>query len=129
MGDIDHDGDLDLVMGVLDGSPVVLENMSSQGNSLIVELVGVGGNREAIGATAVGRTETGSQIRWVGSQAGFLSSSDCRLHFGLGSHEQLDALEITWPDGSGLVTGPLAAGQLHRIDQGAGQVQSEAWGQ
>ena len=125
VGDLDHDGDLDMVMGVLDGSPVVLENTGRGGNSLMVELVGEGGNREAIGATVEGQVGSKIQKRWVGSQAGFLSSSDPRLHFGLGEGQQLDQLRILWPNGSRLDVGPLQAGQIHRIDQATGQVQSE----
>lgn len=129
VGDLDHDGDLDLVMGVLDGAPVVLENLGRGGNSLLVELVGQGGNREAIGAIVEGLLGEQIQKRWVGSQTGFLSSSDNRLHFGLGEAQQLDGLRIVWPDGSRLEVEALSAGRTYRIDQASGEVQSGAWGQ
>ncbi len=118
-GDIDEDGDLDILISVQDGPPVLLMNQldGEGGNSLLVELVGSAGNREAIGARLVGKVGGRTLTRTVGRGAGYLSSSDCRAHFGLGKSGKLDSLDIRWPSGGKSLLKDLKAGYLYRVDE------------
>ncbi len=115
VGDVDADGDLDLLLGNLDDRPTLLVNEGPQGNWIEVELVGAGGNREAVGARLIARAGGKSQLRLAGTSSGFLSSSDLRAHFGLGSLQRVDELEVTWPDGSTELFRDLPAGKCARI--------------
>lgn len=99
-GDLDNDGDIDVVINVLDGPPAVLRNDRTNTNGwLIVKCVGTKSNRSAIGArvsiTAGGRTQIGE----VMSGGSYYSHNDLRLHFGLGSARNVDTLTVTWPSG------------------------------
>ncbi|MBI4604658.1 MAG: CRTAC1 family protein [Planctomycetes bacterium] len=118
-GDLDSDGDLDLV--VLDSAdvPEVLLNDGGERRSFgLVRLVGSGRNRDAIGArvtlTAGGRTQRAERR----SSASYLSANDPRLHFGLGAAARIDRLEVRWPDGLLEAHGPLPANRLITVRRG-----------
>jgi enediyne biosynthesis protein E4 len=100
-GDLDADGDLDVVVVNLNERPSVLENRLPAGNAWVsIALEQPGKNSEAIGAsiavTAGGRTQT----REVRRGYSFLASNDVRAHFGLGKAKTVDAVTVRWPDGS-----------------------------
>lgn len=121
-GDIDGDGDLDLLLSVQDGPPVLLMNQSEgAGNSLLVELSGSSSNREGVGARLVGRLGSKTITRTVGRGAGYLSASDCRAHFGLGAAGSLDTLEILWPSGRKHQLQDVKAGFLYRVKEANGE--------
>jgi len=120
VGDVDGDGDRDVLVGNLDGPVSLLRNESAGGAALVLELIGAGGNRDAVGArvaaTCAGRTLT----RTVGDGSGFLSSSSPRVHLGLGQASGASGVTITWTDGSTAALGDLAAGKRYTITQGEG---------
>jgi len=121
LGDVDADGDLDLLFGNIDDAPALLVNQGPSGNWIKVRLVGAGGNTDAIGARLIARVGERRQLRLVGSGGGFLSSSDPRAHFGLGAAQRVDELEVLWPDGRRERFADLPAGRLYTIEEIPGE--------
>ena len=99
--DYDNDGDLDLFVTNLKGTPDLLRNGGNQNTWLTLKLIGTRSNRDAIGARVKVTTGNLIQIREVRSGSSYLSQNDMRLHFGLGKHRQIDRIEIRWPSGLG----------------------------
>ena len=100
-GDLDNDGDLDVVINNLDGAPTVLRNDGgNRGNFLVVDLEGRTGNRSAVGALVIVRAADLVQRAERRSGDSYLSHSDARLHFGLGTRTKADSVEVRWPHGS-----------------------------
>ncbi|GAC1475477.1 MAG: CRTAC1 family protein [Isosphaeraceae bacterium] len=100
VGDLDNDGDLDVVVVHHHTSSVILWNeTATSGHSLVIRLLGAGGNRDAVGArlkvTAGGRTF----VRSVDGGGSYLSAHDPRVHVGLGSARIVDRVEVHWPSG------------------------------
>ncbi len=97
-GDLDGDGDLDLIVAEL-GAPLrVLEN-GSGGRALEVRLEQAGcGNREGLGGVVTLVTDGGVQRRWLASGVGYQSCSPVAAHFGLGA-DNPQRLTVLWPDG------------------------------
>ena len=88
-GDLDNDGDLDLIVTHLDEPVSVYENRSKQGHRLRVRLVGTQSNRYGLGAVVRIETESGQQMRQMMPMTGFLSSNEPLLHFGLGDADRV----------------------------------------
>ncbi|MGI9168074.1 MAG: CRTAC1 family protein [Pyrinomonadaceae bacterium] len=99
-GDIDNDGDVDLVLNNLDGAASVLRNDGGNGNkSVLLKLVGVKSNRGGIGARVKIVAGDLTQIDEVRSGDSYISQSDLRLHFGLEKRTRIDLIEVRWPSG------------------------------
>jgi enediyne biosynthesis protein E4 len=100
VGDIDNDGRLDAVVTTNDGLAHVLHNETPTRNHwLVVKLVGHKSNRDGIGAEVRVATSRGSQLATVTTASSYLSSSDKRVHFGLGSDDVAECIEVRWPSG------------------------------
>ena len=100
IGDIDNDGRVDAVVTTNDGTLHVLHNVTENHNHwLTLNLVGHKSNRDAIGAEVKLVTGGGSQLATVSTAGSYLSSSDKRIHFGLGSETAAQTIEIRWPSG------------------------------
>ena len=122
-GDIDNDGDLDLLVTNNGGvANLLLNDGGNAANALLVHLEGTKSNRSAIGARLVLITGERRQMREIQSGSSYLGQNDLRAHFGLGRAEQAERLEIRWPDGSKEIVENLVANQLVTIRQGKGIV-------
>ena len=101
IGDLFNDGKIDAVINVEDHHPVILKNVNPDHHHW-VELRLIGGPsspRDAVGATVFLTSNHVRQRCDVLSGGSYISSSDQRLHFGLGDSTTIDAMEIHWPDG------------------------------
>jgi hypothetical protein len=100
-GDLDNDGRIDVVVTVLGGQLKIFHNISDTGNHwMLLKLVGTESNRMGIGAQIHITTEDGrSQWNEVTTAVGYASSSDSRVHFGLGTNKKITSIEIRWPSG------------------------------
>jgi hypothetical protein len=99
-GDLDNDGDVDLVINNLDGAPTVLRNDGgSVSKSLLIKLVGVKSNRGGVGARVKVVSGDLVQADEVHSGDSYISQSDMRLHFGLENRTKIDLVEVRWPSG------------------------------
>ncbi|MFQ6132768.1 MAG: CRTAC1 family protein [Armatimonadota bacterium] len=117
-GDYDNDGDLDVFIMNLDGQCALLRNDVCQGtNWLGVHLVGSRSNRDAVGARV--KVVAGDLVQ-VGQRKGaygYLCTHDPRLNFGLGAHEKVDRLEVTWPSGQTQALENVEAKQIVTITE------------
>ena len=100
-GDLDNDGRVDMVVSVLGGPVKLFHNISGNNNHwILLNLVGTKSNRMAIGAQIRVATEDGnSQWNQVSTAVGYASSSDSRVHFGLGANRRIKEIQIRWPSG------------------------------
>ena len=120
-GDIDNDGDVDLVATNNGGSVDVLRNESGGGAAaLVVRLKGVRGNRDGIGARVTVAAGGRSLMREVKSGSSYLGQNDLRVHAGLGTSARADELRVRWPGGQVETFKDVAAGQVVTVTEGRG---------
>ncbi|RME92282.1 MAG: CRTAC1 family protein, partial [Verrucomicrobia bacterium] len=117
-GDLDGDGDLDVVLTQTGGPPLVLRNDQQLGHHWVrLKLVGRKSNRDAIGADVRLRSGGVTQWRTVMPTKGYLSQSELPLTFGLGRQTRIDEVEIHWPSGKVQKLDGLAPDRLHVITE------------
>ena len=101
VGDLDNDGDLDMVINNLEDESFVYENTSSKRNNYLkIKLVGPPANKDGIGAKVTIYYE-GDQLQYFENKTvrGYLSSNDPVVHFGLGKVTAIDSIRVLWMDG------------------------------
>jgi len=118
VADFDNDGDLDIVISNLGDRPFLFRNDTApRGHWLALELRGVASNRFGLDArvavTAAGRR----QVRDNTNVSSYLSSSDLRLHFGIGDATDVERIEIVWPGGGRQVVERVKADQVLRVEE------------
>jgi hypothetical protein len=145
MADFDNDGRLDLVVTALGERPSLLHNVTGRrsestaplelgglsgparppiaepgGHWVLVRLRGRASNRLGLGATV--RVETAGRVQWnhATTSVGFASSSDPRVHFGLGHSRSIRRLEVQWPSGRRQVVDDVAADQVLELSEPEG---------
>jgi hypothetical protein len=119
-GDVDNDGDVDLLVTNNGAAPELLRNQTAGGHAMLLHLVGTASNRDALGArvsvTAGGRT----QVREVKSGSSYLGQSDLRVHVGLGDAATVDRVDITWPSGRTQRVEKPPVNQIVTVQEGRG---------
>ncbi len=120
VGDIDGDGDPDLLLTTNGGPAHLLRNDGPSGQAIAVQLRGASPNRDAIGAQVTAEAGDLRQQQLVRTGSSYLSHSSTVLCFGLGNRPQVDRLSIRWPDGKTEEVAGLKAGAEYWIEQGKG---------
>ncbi len=118
-GDLDNDGRIDAVVSVLGGQVKLFHNVSSASNHwILLKLVGTKSNRMAIGAQIhVVTPDNRSQWNEVTTATGYASSSDSRVHFGLGANARIKDIEIRWPSGIRQALHDVAVDQILTVEE------------
>jgi len=118
-GDLDNDGRIDAVVSVLNGPAKIFHNVSDSSHHwILLKLVGKKSNRMGIGAQIKVTAEDGSK-QWneVTTAVGYASSSDSRVHFGLGANTRVKEIDIRWPSGIQQVLRDVAANQILTVEE------------
>ena len=99
-GDYDDDGDIDVLVANVTSAPTLMRNEGVQGHWARIGLEGKNSNRAGIGARVEVHSGGRMQVDEVRSGSSFLSQSDLRLHFGLGSAQTIERVVVHWPGGA-----------------------------
>ncbi len=122
-GDLDNDGNIDIVVEDLDSSPMILRNEGVKANHWItIELGAAQGNPLAIGAIIKVTTGTLTQTEEIRSGGSYLSQNDLRVHFGLGKATKVDLIEIRWNSGKIETIKDVEIDKFYAILEGKGIV-------
>jgi len=100
-GDLNNDGLVDIAVNCNNGPPLILRNRANHDNHwLSLNLIGSVSNRDAIGTKVRLVCDGIQQTRFVSTAGSYISASDKRVHFGLGTAKMAESVELTWPSGT-----------------------------
>ena len=119
-GDLDNDGDIEVVVNNLGDAPELLVNRGEKANWLLVKTRGSKSNRNGIGARVSVKAGELTQIGEVRSGGSYISHNDMRLHFGLGEAARVESIEVHWPAGGTETFGPFEANREVLLEEGKG---------
>ena len=123
-GDIDNDGDVDIVVNDLDSVPQLLRNDGGNKNNWIsVKTIGVKSNRNGIGAKVKVVSGDLVQLDEVRSGGSYISQNDLKLHFGLEKRNVVDLIQVRWPSGVVDNLTNVSVNKIVTVKEGKGLVQ------
>ena len=118
-GDINNDGNLDVVIFNVGEPPSLFINETANSNHRVLfRLIGTKSNKAAIGARVAVTTSTMTQIDEVRAGGSYNSTNDWRLHFGLGNEATVTKVEVSWPSGAQQEFHNLATDKIYEIKEG-----------
>jgi tetratricopeptide (TPR) repeat protein len=121
VGDIENDGDLDVLINNCNQTADLIRNENLTGNHwLVIKTVGTRSNRDGIGTRLTLRAGGLTRIREVKAGSSYQSQNDLRVHFGLGTASRIDRLELRWPSGAVDVLENIAVNQILTVREGEG---------
>ena len=121
-GDIDNDGDIDLLITNNSDRPNLLLNEGGSANAILVRAIGTQSNRSGIGTRLTLVSAGRRQVREVQSGSSYLTQNDLRAHFGLAQSSRAERLEIRWPSGATEVVENLPANHVITVREGKGVI-------
>jgi len=123
-GDIDNDGDVDIVVNDLDSAPQLLRNDGGNKNNwIIVKTIGTKSNRNGIGAKVKVVSGDLTQLDEVRSGGSYISQNDLKLHFGLEKRTSVDLIQVRWPSGAVDTLTNVTANKVVTVKEGKGLVE------
>jgi enediyne biosynthesis protein E4 len=123
-GDIDNDGDVDIVVNDLDSAPQLLRNDGGNKNNwILVKTIGAKSNRNGIGAKVKVVSGDLIQVDEVRSGGSYISQNDFRLHFGLEKRTKVDLIQVRWPSGAVDTLTNLPVNKVVTVKEGKGLVE------
>ena len=125
--DLFNDGRIEAVINNLSDTPMLLVNLATNQNHWLgLHLIGTTSNRSAVGARVTLRSAKRIWVDEVRSGSSYNSSSDLRLHFGLGAETHLDSMQVRWPNGATeLFPPPTAVDRILDLTEGKGRPDSD----
>jgi enediyne biosynthesis protein E4 len=120
-GDLNNDGKIDIVVSVIAGHAELLYNTTANGNHwLLIQTIGTKSNRDGIGTQIKLTSQSGLvQFNQVTTAGSYASSSDKRVHFGLGRDKLVKEITLRWPSGVVQTLHNVKADQILRVTEGA----------
>jgi len=126
VGDLDNDGDLDILIGNNGQTADLLRNDGgNRSNALLIRTVGVKSNRDGIGARLKLTVNGKVLLRHIKAGSSYQGQNDLRAHFGLGTAKMAERLEILWPSGTVDSVENVEANQILTISEGRGVTAKE----
>ncbi len=129
LGDIDNDGDIDVLISNCGDEPALLLNrVGARRNWIQLRLTGTDGSRDAVGTRLTLTTAEGRQTDQVTGGGSYLSAGDPRAHFGLGEVARVEEIRIRWPSGKEEVLRDIPANRILQVTEGRASEYSTAPG-
>ena len=127
VGDLWNDGKLSVVISNMNSPPSLLVNQIRSSNHWIgIQTVGTRSNRDGIGAgitVNIGKRRLVDEVR---SGSSYISNSDRRVHFGLGTAERVDSVQVRWPSGLVEQFNNVTVDSIHSLTEGSGVAMNHA---
>ncbi len=119
LGDIDNDGDIDVLISNSGAEPALLINrVGASRNWIQLRLTGTDSSRDAVGTRLTLTTAEGEQTDQITGGGSYLSASDLRAHFGLGEAARVEEIRIRWPSGKEEVLKDIPVNRILQVTEG-----------
>ncbi len=126
IADFWNDGRVSAVVNVMSGHPMLLVNVAANKNHWLgIIPVGTKSNRDGIGAKVTVFSDGRKLVQEVRSGSSYISSSDLRLHFGLGQSSSVDRIEVRWPSGRDEIFPSPVVDRFVALVEGSGKVNAQ----